>query len=328
MHMTNSPDQPPFGAIFGTGRSGTTWLGAIVDSHQDVLYRFEPFHRAKSNQQLQQHWAKVKAGTANNQDLHTIAQVLRKPNPHLERPPFFPKRSGILKGKVSLNRISNKIPPLKPLYNTLYRSPKAARLVFKEVSMEAELRNLASSGAVPIIYIIRHPAACVASMLKGISTGTMPDGRAKAALELARDRSPSLYERFADRKDDLTLEERLALVWCADTDWALEACEQADSVHFVVYENLCRSTREEVIKVFDHLGLSFDPQTQAFIQAATQETHHERGVNPYFSVYRNPLKAMNSWKTALSPDQINKVHHICQFSKANQRFADCWDWNA
>ncbi|MDJ0687655.1 MAG: hypothetical protein QNJ41_04015 [Xenococcaceae cyanobacterium MO_188.B32] len=43
--MISEQNNCNMGALFGLGRSGTTWLGAIVASHPEILYRFEPFHR-------------------------------------------------------------------------------------------------------------------------------------------------------------------------------------------------------------------------------------------------------------------------------------------
>jgi hypothetical protein len=47
--MENDNYSPRIMGIFGTGRSGSSWLGSIIDSHPQVAYRFEPFHRLKQN---------------------------------------------------------------------------------------------------------------------------------------------------------------------------------------------------------------------------------------------------------------------------------------
>lgn len=39
-----SPPNPPVSFIFGCGRSGTTILGKLLDTHDDVIYLFEPYH--------------------------------------------------------------------------------------------------------------------------------------------------------------------------------------------------------------------------------------------------------------------------------------------
>ena len=46
--MDNQHNDVKLAAI--TGRCGSTWLGAMVSSHPEVAYLFEPFHRLSKTQ--------------------------------------------------------------------------------------------------------------------------------------------------------------------------------------------------------------------------------------------------------------------------------------
>ena len=80
------------GSIFGTGRSGTTWLGAMVSSHPEIAYRFEPFHRLGATQPaVEEALETIRSNEFSYKDLSSVYQALLPAYPQAEKPPFFPK---------------------------------------------------------------------------------------------------------------------------------------------------------------------------------------------------------------------------------------------
>lgn len=323
----NEPKQ--FSAIFGTGRSGTTWLGSLIDAHPRVAYRFEPIHALSNNKRMQHIRKRIKIakGQELEQALKDLKTLLIRANPRIERPPFYPKSNRRLHGRTLLNRACRALPQLSIAYGLLYPESKEAHLVLKEVSMEHELGVLASSEMVSIIYLIRHPAAFVASMESGIHKGVMNDTRARIALDLAEERAPELHREFIDQADLLTLQQRLAISWVADTNLAMKGIEERDTVLPIVYEDLCQNISARASDIYNHLGLDMPTQARDIISKFEGTPNsQELGVNPYFSVFRNPIESMNKWKSRLSADTINDIRNIAERSVAYNIFKDYWDW--
>lgn len=318
-----------FSAIFGTGRSGTTWLGSIIDAHPRVAYRFEPIHALSNDKRMQQIHQRIKAslGPEIEQALKDLKALLIRANPRIERPPFYPKSNRRLRGRTLLNRACKALPPLSSTYALLYPESKDAHLVLKEVSMEQELGALANSEMVSIVYLIRHPAAFVASMESGIQKGVMNDTRARIALDLAEERAPDLHRKYIDQADSLSLQQRLAISWVADTNLAMKGIEKRDTVLPIVYEDLCQNISARASDIYDHLGLDMPTQAQDIISRFEDTpSSQEVGVNPYFSVFRNPLESMNKWKSKLDTDTINDIRHIGEHAIAYNTFKAHWDW--
>ena len=93
-------NQGKLGAIFGTGRSGTTWLGSIVSSHPEISYRFEPFHRLQNtNIEIRKAIDLIRADTFSVKDLPDIYQALSPAYPESEKPPFFNKKYSLKPGR-------------------------------------------------------------------------------------------------------------------------------------------------------------------------------------------------------------------------------------
>ena len=157
--------------LFSAGRSGSTWLGCLLDSHPDVTYRFEPhaqvaglFKDAKYANAL------LASDRLSDSDLVSIRRGLLHSNPFIDKPPFFHKRSGALRLpglRQALCVTARKIPLARPLYRWLYTPTASTVLVFKHVAQEDACRRLINQTSMSLVYLARHPCGTVASLLRG-----------------------------------------------------------------------------------------------------------------------------------------------------------------
>ena len=81
MNGIDESTPPKIGAIFGTGRSGSTWVGAVINTHPKIAYRFEPFDRVPNDPAIQKAMQLLKFGDLNDQALDIIYQALLPANP-------------------------------------------------------------------------------------------------------------------------------------------------------------------------------------------------------------------------------------------------------
>ena len=329
MLLAMKSEARPFAAVFGVSRSGTSWLGAMLDAHPEVAYRFEPIDNIPDQEQARPIIRRLQSGDQDPMLVEELARLLRPAHPRLDRPPFVPKHGHTQRGRTFLNRAGRLLPRIiAPVYRNLYRPPAAAHLIFKEVSKEHITATLARSGRVPIVYIVRHPGAYVASMMVGVEKGVMPETRAQVAMDLAADHAPELHNAYSNRSDQLTMEERLTIAWVADTNLVLETTLACESVHHVVYEQLCLETMPCMERVYTHVGLEMVDQAREFISASSGNAdRNELGVDSYFSVYRDSKKSMHKWRQILRQEQVDKIRAVCAYSRACEAFGSHWRWD-
>jgi len=326
----NTHETPPdadtrLSAVFGYPRSGTTWLGSLIDTHPRVAYRFEPFHRvAPRNPTLQSIREKLSGNEASAADIDALRRVLLPADPMLERPPFFAKR---LDARCSIGRswlrpLWQKARPLHGLYGWLY-SPRAAatHVVFKEVDCEREMIGAfgGSTHAIRGVYLLRHPCGVLRSIGEGQSQGLMPTARERVVGGLIAELDPPLSDAFGPRIDAMNRIERQALLWRLGADIALRLADQTGGRLLpVFYENLCDDTLGTMRRVFAHLGLEMTDATGAYIDASTSGQSHRKSMwtRGYFSTFRDTRAVMDRWKSEMPAEQQARVLAIVRDSAA------------
>ena len=311
--------------IFGLPRSGTTWIGKLLDSHPDTLYRHEPdsvyrlamplfpeMHEAgRYRQELEQFVAALP-------DMRILKIVGKQP--------LFPKNYhsspalAAYRASATFVKFAGRILPGMPMpYRPTGAGFEQRCLVWK--SIESLGRLGVCLEALPgawAIYLLRHPCGYVASVLRGEAghrfaerTPASEDyGIFEMLLATASARNRGLT------MDDLkktTPEERLAWSWVLTQEKVLADTRNSDRILPVRYEDVCGSPVAETRRMFEFAGLSWHPQTQAFITASTTRPQQD-----YYSVFKNPAASAERWRSDLSSQVIGRVLRILERSELHR----------
>jgi len=336
---------PSISAIFGMPRSATTWLGSLINSHPDVLYRFEPFKLGLQYfpEQHKKIVDRIVSDDFSEQDLSMIYDYLLPSYPFWEIPPFFAKNfsTKLPIGRTLVYPISRGF-NLYSLFINLYTPQNTPKLVFKETSRPRILNQLLVKADVPIIYIVRHPCTVVRSLLEGQEKGVMRKLRENNTEFLTKTKEVfknteiiPLIESYESRTDSLSDVQILAFHWLLNVG---ESIQNADNKNLLIvfYENLSKNTLEVVDRCFKHLNLDFPAATKNFMEESKSNNtvtnylnKFKRGQiysNSYFSVFRKSDSSQNNSRTKLSQEQIDEIMQIVKDTEIYRMGAKLANW--
>ena len=301
--------------IAGTGRSGTTWLGKILDSSPGVFYKSQP------DDVTRYPWfrgipSRIDPTPENDGYCGPFARAVHDTfwhhSAHLAGRPDFPKaflHNGawwtLNLGLRAWRRVTRGGAPIVPIPRAMFRSdPYGAKLVIKSVVSNMRLAWIHwHFPDIKIILIIRHPAGYLNSIFKGSRDHNWVNVGKKERL------APTLlpfplpgHERYAkafEKGDDF---ERELIYWLVANETPCVALRDCGMMKTVVYEELCIRPHDIVRETFGFLELPYTKQTACFLDASTCREH--RG---YYSVYKNPINSAFKWQKELRADAITVV---------------------
>jgi hypothetical protein len=255
--------------VAGAPRSGTTWIAELLSSAAPTRLMFEPF-----NPDL------VKAFAAFN---HFQYMCPEKSSPELYR---FSAR--VFRGDIRNAWIDRQIDTLRP-----------SRRVVKDVRTNLMLGWLHHQfPEVPIILIVRHPCAVVASRLK-LGWATDEDiERLVSQSDLLEDYLESKMEVIASAQ---SAAEKHAVIWCVFNLVPLrQLAGLPQNVFF--YEALKSDPAIELPRLFEAAGL---PYSNSALAAATRASMTSRQSEA-------PLvdEQIPRWRSELSAPQIAGIQRI------------------
>ena len=256
--------------VAGTARSGTTWLGDLVASQIPCRVLFEPF-----NPDL----------VAEYRGFHYF-QYMR---PGTEHPEFGTFAQKVFTGEIRNRWIDRQNERIRSEYR-----------IIKEIRINLALKWLHDNfPVVPILLLIRHPCAVVASRME---LGWATDSDIEPLLS-----QPDLIEDHLGPylnliKNAGTAEEKHAIIWSVSNLVPLKQFKHRE-LKVVYYENLCTQPLAEMTSIFDSIGQKSVDSVIDTIDRPSQTTR-------VTSALVTGSDTLSSWRKKLSPSQIGNILRI------------------
>lgn len=320
--------RPPI-LIFGSPRSGTSWIGSIFDTHPDTLYRHEPDTVLRGDglpytfaaDDLDRH---VPAARRYLEQLFGVTAA--RANSLL--PQFKKSYRGRAGQALRLGLIyTHKLIEQVAKSPTLDRRLRIPDIVSRRERVVPVLKSVDSLGRLPlfaralddcrIVLIVRHPCGMVSSKLRGHKLGEM--GKPVAyrdwlRLPLARERGLTSQSLQA-----LTPVQIAAHQWLLFNDYVLRELQDDPRLRVLIYDDFCRDPHAGAAELLRWAGLEYGPRTRAFIDLSL----NYRGPSPrYFQIVRNPLEASLRWRQELDATQQQEIAGVVHGTAAGALFYD------
>jgi Sulfotransferase family len=250
--------------LAGSGRSGTTWLSEIINHRGGYRYVFEPFNPGK---------------------VHAIENFRSKQylRPDDRREEFLEPARRVLTGEIR--------DPWTDRFNGRF---VARRRLIKDIRANLLLGWMrANFPGMPIILLLRHPCAVVASRLalgwKDNLSETMEQE------DLVEDFLLPMEAEIRDARDDF---ERHLFLWCIDNYVPLKHFEPGE-IHLAFYENLLLNPEDELGRLFLFLDEDFDGRV-----------YGKLGRPSPLSRKNVPAPSVDGWRGHLSPRKLERANEI------------------
>ena len=256
--------------VAGTARSGTTWLGDLIASQIPCRILFEPFNPDL----VPEYWG-----------FHYF-QYLR---PTMENPEFSAFARKVFTGKIHNRWIDRQNERIFSKY----------RLI-KEIRANLALRWLHDNfPEVPIVFLMRHPCAVVASRME---LGWATDSDIEPFL-LQQDLVADYLTPYTDlMKSAKTVEEKHAIIWSVSNLIPLRQF-QAGELQMVYYENLCTQPERELSAVFVSIGQIYAAPVLDTINRPSQTAQVTSAVV-------TGKDKITNWKKKLNHTQIDNILRV------------------
>lgn len=248
--------------VVGSGRSGTTWLGEIINARNEFRDIFEPFHPF-------------------NVKLCRGLPMLPYLRPSDDNSWYLKLAETILTGRMHSNWSDQ--------YNRRFACER--RLV-KDIRLNLLLGWMRIHfPAMPIVYVLRHPCAVALSRLQLGSDGAKLINRFLSRPQLVDDYLKPFLPVMAE---PMSAFEYHVLAWCVENYVPLSQLHKGDAL-VVFYENLCTRPELETSRLAHFLDLNAEAMARRIGTPSSQ-------VNKKYSAVMLGHGLASAWKKRLSTE--------------------------
>lgn len=279
--------------VTGSPRSGTSWVGRMIEQEPFVRYVHEPFNISRIPCRCGvnfEYWFQ-----------YLSLEILNEFREHLGHT-IYPAYTWIgLLNTITEMVQSKRIRPLSKYFETYL--PR--RVVVKGPLAIFSAETLAHLFEMDVVVLIRHPAAIVSSY-KDLNW-THPFSHFLNQPELIEEQlSPFRHEieDFANNEYDIV--DQIALLWKLIHYKIANHQETHPNWIFLRYEDLALNPIEEYRTIFQQLDLPFSDHTYAMIQSHNMQQMPSESFDPY-SIKQNPRQVISKWRDRLTTAEIARI---------------------
>jgi hypothetical protein len=308
--------------VIGSPRSGTTWLGKLLDSSPDVLYRHEP------DMLIQHALPRIASGVPTPEECIQVRASLQA---------MVAARCFKSSGKIPIFRKAYRSPPAGILHASaiigLHVAQKAAgdtrrlthipapdlvashaadhmTVVMKSISSLGRAKWLtASLPGMRVLLVLRDPFGQIASTLRGMVLGKFE--RPALLHECLQTPGAARYGLDHAMFDRLPQVEQLAWHWVLMNEKALCDLQGNDDAMLVFYNDLVCNPRTWCDAIFAFCGLTVTKQTSQFIHASTTSHRPDR----YYQVYKRSTNSLSKWRHQLTTEEQGMIRGVVSRSQ-------------
>lgn len=284
--------------------------------------------------EFRQWFDRLKRQAIREDDMPPLYDLLRKAHPLMDKAPFFRSKSypGASFGRELLWPLARALQPASWIYCKAYTPPAGPPIVFKEVTFIRPIKNLVDHTSMPIVYIARHPCATVMSEIRG-QERVNRIARERRLRELLSEHAPALAEQFAEIVAGSDIVRRVALLWRCEVEICAALVSASAGGLLLTYEQLATDAYSESSRMLKHLGLPYTRETESYLDELHREDSGGRAAprrtgwgKSYFSVYRNPARERDAWKSRISSSDRLKIESVVQGSPPIEHLASLGRW--
>jgi hypothetical protein len=277
LHGIDIPNEQNTIFLAGTGRSGTTWVSNVINYRKSYREMFEPF-RPKTVPEV--------AHFKNKQYIR----------PDSQDPRFLEPVKAILAGRISNWWVDQ--------YNTRFF---ATRRLIKDIRANLFLKWLHTQfPKIPIVLLLRHPCAVALSKRKLKWQIYMETFLSQP--ELMEDYLEPFAEVMACTENEF---DKHVLDWCIETYVPLKQFKPGE-IHLIFYENFCLEPEQEARRLFQFLGIPYDPQrVQQVIRRPSELSQPDSPI-------QNGGDLVSSWMKHITPQETQRAIQLLRLFGLDQ----------
>lgn len=276
-------DTPISIILFGSGRSGTTWVENIINFKDDYRILFEPFYPKKVKQ-------------VNS----FLPRQYMSPNEKYEKKDII--ISNIIRGNIRSSWIDQMNKP--GIYT---------KRIIKDIRINLMINHIHKQHPkIPILFLIRNPCAVANSRIE-LNWNTHLDEILKQR-KLFED---YLYDfKIAIKNVNLYGNnfEKQIMLWCIENYLPIVQFKN-NGILILRYEEICIEYEKTVNRMFNYLGIRYSPIVEEESSRPSQMTQR------YSEIDSNENKIIR-WRKNITKDDIKKAKEILELFNMNNLFTD------